>query len=111
MIVETPVCTEGTTCLAIQGEMTIYSVKEHKQTLLSYLACDNQEIQIDLSGVDEIDSAGIQLLMFIKREAIEGNRKLSLHQHSLCVIEALELMNLNQTFGDPVILSAHRNKS
>jgi len=96
---------KGVTHLAIQGEMTIYTAREQKQVFSEHLNT-NKELQIDLSEVDEIDSAGLQLLMFIKREAVAHGIKLSLIRHSQAVVEVLELLNLSKHFGDPIILSA-----
>jgi len=96
---------KGVTHLAIQDEMTIYNALEQKQHLSPHLQTA-QEVQIDLSAVGEIDSAGVQLLMFLKREAINHGVKLSLVQHSKAVVEVLELLNLSKHFGDPVMISA-----
>lgn len=98
------------TQLAIQGEMNIYTALEQKKALSEQLN-GSKELQIDLSGVSEIDSAGLQLLMFMKREAAERQIKLSLIQHSQVVVEVLELLNLSKHFGDPIVLSANWNKS
>lgn len=93
------------TQLSIDNEMTIYTALELKQPLADYLKT-NKDIQIDLSGVTEIDCAGLQLLLFLKREAIERQIKLTLVQHSQAVVEVLELLNLGNHFGDPIVISA-----
>ncbi|CAD6880178.1 STAS domain protein [Methylomonas albis] len=96
---------KGVTHLAIQGELTIYSVLEHKEALFPYLS-SAKEIQIDLADVTEIDSAGLQLLMFLKQEAVSRGITFSLSQHSEAVVEVLELLNLSKHFGDPIVISA-----
>jgi anti-anti-sigma factor len=96
---------KGVTHLAIQGELTIYSVLEHKQALSQYLN-SAKDVQIDLADVTEIDSAGLQLLMFLKQEAISRDISFSLSQHSEAVVEVLELLNLSKHFGDPIVISA-----
>lgn len=101
---------KGVTQLAIQDEMTIYTALEQKKALLGYLK-NSKELQIDLSGVSEIDSAGLQILMFIKRETVNRDIKLSLTQHSQAVVEVLELLNLSKHFGDPIVLTANRKTS
>ncbi|QPK63907.1 STAS domain-containing protein [Methylomonas sp. LL1] len=97
---------KGVTHLAIQGEMTIYTAREQKDSLLGFLKT-SKELQLDLSGVSEIDSAGLQILLFVKRETVNRDIKLSLVQHSQAVVEVLELLNLNKYFGDPIVLSAN----
>lgn len=96
----------GVTHVLIQDEMTIYTVLEQKHALLKHLMAA-KDVQIDLSGVGEIDSAGVQLLMFLKQEAASHNIKLSLVQHSQPVVEVLELLNLSKHFGDPIVISAN----
>lgn len=96
---------ESTTQLVIQNEMTIYTVLEQRDTLLPYLE-ENKELQLDLADVTEIDSAGMQLLIMLKQQAIRINNQFSLVHHSQAVVEVLELLNLASFFGDPVVLSA-----
>ena len=62
--------------LRIDGEMTIYSAAEHKAQLLDHLdGCE--ELELDLSGVGEMDSAGLQVLLVLKREIERSGRKSS----------------------------------
>lgn len=96
---------KGELHLVVQEEMTIYTVLEQKRTLLDYLKSAKQ-LHIDLGGVTEIDGAGIQLLMFLKQEAMSREIKLSLIEHSQPVVEAFELLNLSKHFGDPIMISA-----
>lgn len=110
MIIDVKSKTKNTTHLAIQGEMTIYTASEQKRALAEYLA-NCGELQIDLSGVDEIDSAGLQILMFLKRETVTRRINLSLIRHSQAVVEVMELLNLTKHFGDPIILSANWKSS
>ena len=91
--------------LSIDDEMTIYTALEHKKSLLEYLKI-GKDIEINLSSVSEIDSAGVQLLMFFKHEAEQHNFKLVLVEHSQAVTEVFELLNLGSHFGDPMVLSA-----
>jgi len=95
----------GITHLAIKDEMTIYTALEQKNELSQYLNTDH-ELHLDLSEVSEIDSAGLQILLFLKQEANRKNIILSLIHHSQAVVEVLELLNLTAHFGDPVIISA-----
>ena len=101
---------EGITHLTIKDEMTIYTALEQKNDLFQYLQPDS-ELQINLADVTEIDSAGLQILLFIKQEAARLNFKFSLIQHSQAVVEVLELLDLGSHFGDPIVLSADWGKS
>ncbi|MCD2449391.1 STAS domain-containing protein [Methylicorpusculum oleiharenae] len=101
---------KGSIRLTIQDEMTIYTALQQKKLLFSHLI-SAKSLQIDLAGVSEIDSAGLQLLLFLKREAVLHNIKLSLIQHSQAVLDVMELLNLSKYFGDPIVISADRKSS
>ena len=84
--------------LAIEGEMTIYRAAELKQTLLGALG-NPGPVQIDLSGVTEVDSAGVQLLMLVRQLADTRKKELYLLGHSPSLLEVLELLNLAHYLG------------
>lgn len=90
---------------AIEGEMTIYRAAELKQSLIDHIL-QNQEIEIDLSQVSEIDSAGLQLLVLAKLEASVRNKQLRFENHSPAVMEILDLSDLAGFFGDPVVITS-----
>jgi anti-anti-sigma factor len=91
--------------LPIEGELTIYTAADTKGKLVAAFE-SNQPVEIDLSQVDEIDSAGLQLLILAKREAARKERTLTLVNHSQAVVECLDMCNLASEFGDQVILPA-----
>lgn len=92
-----------TLTLLIQGELTIFTAAEWKKQLLTFLT-SSDELEINLADVTEIDTAGLQLLILVKREAASANKMLSFVMHSQAVLEILELANLTSTFKDQVIL-------
>lgn len=98
---------KGVAKVVIDGELTIYTAGEVRERLLDALR-RGKETEIDLSRVTEIDTAGLQLLILAKREAVAKNRSLLLHGHSAVVLECLDLCNLTASFGDPVLISSHR---
>lgn len=87
----------------ITGEMTIYHAAEMKGELLPCLS-HGTEVQIDLSEVSEIDTAGFQLLLLIKREAANAGKLLRLMAHSPATLEVLDMFNMASHFGDPVMM-------
>lgn len=93
----------------ISGEMTIFYANDLKQDLLAPLA-EVDELEVDLSAVDEIDTSGLQVLMLLKVDASEQNKTLRLTGHSQAVVDLFELSNLNGFFGDPVLLRAAADK-
>ena len=99
------------TALRIDGEMTIYRAAELKQTLLDALALAGQgALDIDLAGVTEIDTAGVQLLMLAKKTAGERQCELRLGGHSEAVTQVFELLNLATYFGDPLVVAARPSR-
>jgi len=96
---------ENRLCLQAVGEMTIYSAAELKPALLEVLG-RSDEIEIDLSGVSELDTSGVQLLILMKREAAAAGKALTLSRHSPAVLEVFELLGLGSWFGDPQLLPA-----
>jgi anti-anti-sigma factor len=89
--------------LDIQGELTVFTAAERKTQLLAFLK-SSDELEINLADVSEIDTAGLQLLILIKREAAQVNKTLSFVMHSQAVLEILDLTNLTSAFKDQVIL-------
>ena len=90
--------------ISIEGEMTIYRAAELKHMLLNDIV-DQQSIEVDLSKVTEIDSAGVQLLILAKKEAQARQHKLSLVSHSTAIVDVFELLNLGAYFGDPLLIT------
>jgi len=89
--------------MRIDGEISIYRAAELKQVLLTSLE-QTQELELDLAAVTELDTAGVQILMLVKRQALATQRKLHLVAHSPAVLEVFELLNLAAHFGDPLVI-------
>lgn len=94
-------------CLAIDGEATIYSVAELKAGFAA-LAPSCTKVEIDLAGVTEIDTAGLQLMLMAKR--IEG-RNVHFVNHSDVVLQLLEISNLAGAVGDPLVIAADQARA
>ncbi len=91
------------TSLRLDGELTIYRAAEVKQLLLDSLHGAAAQ-EIDLSGVTELDTAGVQLLMLAKRSAEAEGRTLHLANHSPAVLDVFQLLDLAGYFGDPLVI-------
>lgn len=90
--------------LAIEGEFTIFAAQALKERLLAALD-EGEELEVDLSRVSEMDSAGVQLMVAAKREATVRAKALRFTGHSPAVVDALDLCDLSNHFGDPVLAS------
>jgi anti-sigma B factor antagonist len=87
--------------LCIEGELTFHRAMELRDTLLAFLECQASPIDIDLSGVSALDTAGVQLLLLAKSTASASNRELRLVGQSGAVVQTFELLNLTTHFGGP----------
>jgi anti-sigma B factor antagonist len=89
--------------LEIKGELNIFTAAELRLQLLEAIATGT-ELEVDLSQVGEIDSAGLQLMLAAKREAAGRNQSVHFTRHSPAVCDALELCKLSGQLGDPVLI-------
>jgi anti-sigma B factor antagonist len=87
--------------VAIGGAMTIYGAAAAKQPLLDALD-GAAELQVDLSEVVEMDTAGAQLLVLLKREADSADKRVVLSGHSPAVLEVFDCYRLAAFFGAAV---------
>lgn len=94
------------TRLAIRDDLTIYQAQAQKETLLAALAA-TEHLELDLSAVTEVDTAGLQLLLLLKREVGEQGKQLTISGHSPRVQQILDFCNLVGVFGDPMVISAN----
>ena len=96
---------ESTSCrLSLEGEMTIFAAAETKERLLAPLSRCKQ-VDVDLSQVSELDSAGLQLMILAKREAAILGKDIRFVAHSPAVMDVLELCGMVGYFGDPVVMT------
>ena len=79
----------------VDGEMTVYTCSDLKARLLAELTEHTDATELDLSGVVEIDTAGLQLLLAARRHAGDGGRQLRVSNPSRPVLDVLELCRLN----------------
>jgi anti-anti-sigma factor len=96
----------GTAQFAIEGELTIYRTVEMKEIIFPLINRANV-IEIDLSHVTEIDSAGLQLLISAKLEAMIRDKQLHFVGHSGPVQEVFDLCDLSAFFGDQIVIFPH----
>jgi ABC-type transporter Mla MlaB component len=85
-------------------EMTIYRIAEIMPAMVNTLM-QATEVEVMLDRVSEIDTAGCQLLMLLKREADAAGKGLRFTGHSPAVLEAWDTYDLAGYFGDPLVLA------
>jgi anti-sigma B factor antagonist len=100
--------TSASNVIAIEGELTIYRAAELKPLLLAALP-GSGPIELDLAEVSEVDTAGVQLLMLLRREAQALGRSLRLRSPSPAMVDAFELLDLTAWFGEDSATRAAHN--
>lgn len=94
--------------ITISEDMTIYNAAAQKEQLVGALAAATGRLEIDLSAVTEIDTAGFQLLMLIKREACRQDKQAQIVAHSEAVRDVIDFYHMAAEFGDPLLIPAQK---
>jgi anti-anti-sigma factor len=89
---------------AITGELTIYTAAAEKLALQAFIETGD-ELELNLSQVTEMDSAGLQVLIALKQEAARRGKTLRYAMHSKAVLDVLEMTNMTASFGDQIVLT------
>lgn len=92
----------GSGVAKLAGELGIYTVAELRTRLQEMLGVVDT-IEVDLSGVTEIDTAGLQLMLLAKRQ---DGKTVRFSNHSAAVIKLVDLANLGKMLGDPMFIGA-----
>lgn len=101
----TQTTTDGAVHLILDGPMNIYTALEIKTQLMSGLKSASI-VELDLSHVNEMDTAGFQLLVMAKRESQNQGHTLRITAHSQAVRDVIDFYNMDAFFGDPMIIPA-----
>jgi anti-anti-sigma factor len=101
----TQTTTDGAVHLMLDGPMTIYNAGEIKAQLMGGLQTANI-LELDLSHVGEMDTAGFQLLVMAKRESLRMGHTLKIIAHSPAVRDVIDFYNMDAFFGDPMVIPA-----
>lgn len=97
--------TDGTYRLMLDGAMTVYNAVDIKNQLMTAVQ-QSPVLELDLSNVTEMDTAGFQLLVLAKRESLLADRHLRIVAHSDAVREIIEFYGMTGFFGDPMVIPA-----
>jgi anti-anti-sigma factor len=89
---------ENRFCVHFEGELTIYKVAEYRQAMLESCEWD-RDIEIELSEVSEVDTAGLQLLAALYRQVRESGNKLECNGASEAVVAAFELSRFSDVLS------------
>ena len=99
---------DGVTRISVDGDLTIYQAAAIWQRLIADVRA-NGVLELDLSRVGEMDTAGLQVLALVKRESRHLDHVLRIVDHSPVVRETIEFLNMAAFFGDPLLIPASQH--
>ena len=85
------------TVLSLEGELTIYTVAQAKQSLLEGHENFSPSVSLNLVNVSEIDTAGLQLLLFLQKLLGGVSKKLSVaksNEHVDAIFKNLDVTSV-----------------
>lgn len=75
-------------------DITVYTVNGIFEQFLALLEQSGPSIVLDLSAIEEIDGCGLQLLVYMDKEALKQHKSLSLLNPSEELIDSATLLHL-----------------
>lgn len=90
---------KDTSTLTFEGDLTIYYVSQIKDELFADYEKLADKVALDLSAVGEIDTAGVQLLLFAKKFFASVHRPLFITKSNESVDSVLTALDLNTQFA------------
>ncbi len=95
----------GERFVRVRGAMVIrHAANLAEEWKTARVGVDN--LIVDLSGVSELDSSGVQLLVALKKESLASGTSFKLVQHSPAVLSVFALYGLAAFFGDRIRLKS-----
>lgn len=79
-------------------DLTIYHVAALKQQLEQYLAQSPSDMILDLSAVQDMDSAGLQFVLLTQQEAKRRQLAHVLHHPTVAIKQQLAFLRLTPVF-------------
>ena len=79
--------------VAIDDELTIVTAASHRETLLAALR-DASGVRVELSGISDLDTAGLQVLLLLRDEGARLHVPVEFGEPSAAVAEVLALTRL-----------------
>lgn len=83
--------------LDVSGEMNIYTAPDLKAAFMDALY-DAPALELNLTEVEEMDSAGLQLLVLARRECHARGKGFSIISHSAATNSVVRLLGLEELY-------------
>ena len=88
------------TGMKIKGNCVIHELLPLQKTLLEIINSERSSVEIDLSGVEAIDTAGVQLLAVCRKNTLEIGKTFQITSTSESVSDALKITGLESMLED-----------
>lgn len=91
----------GVSTVSLAGDLDLFAAPAARQLLAKECASEPKQLVIDISGLDFIDSAGLETLVVAERALDANGGTFTLIGASERVLRLLELTGLSQLLGVP----------
>lgn len=86
------------TRIAVRGEVDLYTSPDLRSALMKAVPAAESRVEVDLSGVEYMDSSGVATLVEGFKSARENSKAFVLFKPSTAVMKVLELARLDSVF-------------
>jgi len=90
---------KDTSTLILEGDLTIYYVTQIKDEIFADYEKLADKVALDLEAVTEIDTAGVQLLLFAKQFFATVHRSVFITKSNESVEAVLNVLDVNTLFS------------
>ena len=88
------------TGLKVKGNCVIQELLPLQKTMLELIESERSSVELDLSAVEAIDTAGVQLLAVCRNNTLEKGKIFRISSESEAVREALKITGLESILED-----------
>ena len=80
--------------IKVKGNCVVNNLQPLKKTMLELIESERSSVELDLSGIEAIDTAGVQFLAVCRNNALEKEKTFIITAESEPVREALKITGL-----------------
>ncbi len=92
------ITSDGRTVIQLQGRFDFNAHREFREAVDGALATTSKEVQVDLGGVDYLDSSALGMLLMLRDKAKGATREVALTRCTGAVKQVLDIANIGKLF-------------
>lgn len=89
---------DGKAVIALQGRFDFNAHREFREAVEQALKAAGREIQVDLGGVDYLDSSALGMLLMLRDKAKGTSKEVSLANAAGSVKQVIDIANFGKLF-------------